>query len=104
MIEHSHPIACSLPARESRNQIEEWSALTAHQVTSQRIEGGYAITFDSEVTQAVEDLARREAACCEFLTIEATRTESGVLLMMTSENSDALPVIELLVGGEEHTG
>jgi hypothetical protein len=96
MPEHYQPIACSLPARESRDQIGEWRALSAHRVTSERIEGGYAVTFDTKVAPVVEDLARREAACCGFLTIDATHTDRGVRLIMTSENPDALPVIDLL--------
>lgn len=101
MIENADPIACSLPARESRDQIGEWRALSVHPVTSERIEGGYAATFDAAVAPVVEDLARREAACCGFLNIDASLTERGVRLIMTSENPDALPVIEMLVGGSE---
>ena len=103
MPEHYQPIACSLPARESRDQIGEWGALSAHRVTSERIEGGYAVTFDTEVAPVVEDLARREAACCGFLTIDATHTDCGVRLIMTSENPDALTVIDLLVGSSEQS-
>lgn len=103
MTENAHPIACSLPARESRDQIGEWTALSAHRVTSERIEGGYAVTFHTEVAPVVEDLARREAACCGFLNIDASHTDRGVRLIMTSENPDALPVIEMLVGGSEQT-
>lgn len=103
MTENVHPIACSLSARESRDQIGEWRALSAHRLTSERIEGGYAVTFDTETAPVVEDLARREAACCAFLTIDAAHTEHGLRLTMTSENPDALPVIELLVGGSEQT-
>lgn len=103
MIENAHPIACSLSARETRDQIGEWRALSARRVVSERIEGGYAVTFDPEVAPAVEDLARREAACCAFLTIDVARTEHGVRLIMTSENPDALPVIEMLVSGSDRT-
>ena len=103
MAEYNKPIACSLPVRESSDQIGEWRALAEHQLTSERIEGGYAVTFDTDVSQVVEDLALREAACCGFLDIVATNTENGVRLVMTSENPDALPVMELLVGGEELT-
>ena len=103
MAENAHPIACSLPARESRDQIGEWRALSAHRVTSEQIDGGYAVTFETEVAAVVEDLARREAACCGFLTIDAAPTERGMRLIMTSENPDALPVIEMLVGGSEQT-
>lgn len=103
MTENTHPIACSLPERESRDQIGEWRALSPHRVTSERIDGGYAVTFDTEVAPVVEDLARREAACCAFLNIDAAHTERGVRLIMTSENPDALPVIEMLVGGPKLT-
>ena len=103
MPEHYQPIACSLQARESRDQIGEWRALSAHRVTSERIDGGYAVTFDTEVAPVVEDLARREAACCGFLRIDATHTDRGVRLIMTSENPDALPVIDLLVGSSEQS-
>lgn len=101
MTENAHPIACSLPARESRDQIGEWRALSAYRVTSERIEGGFAVTFHTEVAPVVQDLARREAACCGFLNIDAAHTERGVRLLMTSENPDALPVIEMLVGDSE---
>ena len=58
---------------------------------------------DPEVAPVVEDLARREVACCAFLNIDAAHTERGVRLIMTSENPDALPVIEMLVGGPKLT-
>jgi hypothetical protein len=95
------PIACSLPARESRDQIGEWRALVDHQKTSQRVDGGYAVTYQSDVTLVVQDLARREAACCGFLDIDATPTEDGIRLVMTSENPEAMPVIDLLLGHQE---
>ena len=98
--DHDQPIACSLPARESRDQIGEWQSLISHQVTTERVAGGYAVTFHPDVAPVVQDLARREAACCGFLDIVATPTEHGLRLMMTSENPDALPVIGLLIGSQ----
>ncbi|MGH8937050.1 MAG: hypothetical protein ACRDXD_12460 [Acidimicrobiia bacterium] len=98
MAEASRPIACSLPARESRDQIGEWQALGQHRVAAERIQGGYAVTFDAEVADVVSDLARREAACCAFLDIVTTPTADGIRLAMTSEDPDAMPVIEILVG------
>lgn len=94
------PIACSLPARESRNQIGEWQALFDHQKTIERVDGGYAVTYHADVTPVVQDLARRESACCGFLEIVTTPTEDGVRMVMTSENPDAIPVIELLIGSQ----
>jgi hypothetical protein len=101
MADYQAPIACSLPARESRDQIGEWQALIGHQVTTERVDGGYAVTYHHEVTPTVQDLARREAACCGFLDIVTTPTDYGIRLVMTSENPDALPVIDLLVGHQD---
>jgi hypothetical protein len=94
------PIACSLPARESGNQIGEWQALVEHQIALQRVNDGFEVVYDAGVSDVVEDLAQREAACCCFLDIVSMRTPGGVRLMVTSQNPDALPVIELLVGAQ----
>jgi hypothetical protein len=98
------PIACSLPARESRDQIGEWQALARHNLATERVDGGYAVTFDPEVRSVVEDLARREAACCGFLDIDAAPTDDGIRLSMTSKDPDALPVIEMLIGRADSSG
>lgn len=98
MSDDHQPIACSLPARESRDQIGEWQALIGHRKAIERVEGGYAVTYHSDVTSVVQDLARREAACCGFLDIDAIPTQDGVRLVMTSQDPDAMPVIDLLIG------
>jgi len=100
MRNQDQPIACSLPARESRDQIGEWRALVDHRVELRRVDGGYVVTFDPAVSTVVEDLALRESACCGFLAIVSTSTPAGIRLSLTSPNPDALPVIELLVGLE----
>lgn len=92
------PIACSLPARESRDQIGEWRALAERALSTEAVAGGYAVTFGLDAAQTVEDLARREAACCGFLDIQTHRTEREIRLLVRSDNAEALPVIELLVG------
>lgn len=98
MSETDSPIACSLSDRESRNQIGEWEALIPYQVTTEQVEGGYAVTFQPEVADEVQGLARREAACCGFLNIISTTTTQGARLQMTSRSPEALPVIEMLLG------
>ena len=92
------PIACSLPARESTDQVGEWHDLTSKTLTKHRIAQGYEITFSANEAALVEDLARRESACCGFLNIATERFEGGIRLFMTSDNPEALPVIDLLVG------
>jgi hypothetical protein len=101
MADHQQPIACSLPARESRDQIGEWQALIDRKVTTERVEGGYAVTYHPDVTSEAQDPARREAACCGFLDIATTTTGEGIRLVIRSDSPDALPVIDLLVGHED---
>ena len=92
------PIACSLPARDASDQVGEWHDLTSKTLTKQRISQGYEVTFSASEAGLVEDLARRESACCGFLEITTERFDGGIRLLMTSDNPDALPVIDLLVG------
>ncbi|MGH3650586.1 MAG: hypothetical protein ACRDU9_07730 [Acidimicrobiia bacterium] len=97
----AQPAHCVLaPGTGVEDQIGEWRALVDHQVELDRVDGGYAVTFDAAVSPLVEDLARREAACCGFLDIVLTSRPNGVRLTVTSPNPDALPVIRLLVGVE----
>lgn len=92
------PIACSLSARDSRDQIGEWERLATRAVTIDPVEGGYAVIFNLDVASDVEDLAGRESACCEFLDIETSRTVDRIQLVMTAADPDAMPVIKKLVG------
>lgn len=101
MADHPQPIACSLPARESRDQIGEWQALIERKVRTERVDGGYAVTYDPAVAPEVQDLARREAACCGFLDIVTTTTDDGIRMVIRSDSPDALPVIDLLIGRED---
>lgn len=101
MADDYQPIACSLPARESRDQIGEWQTLIDHQETTDRVDGGYAVTYHSDVTPVVQDLVRREAAACGFLNIVTTPTEDGVRMVTTSENPDVRPVIDVLLGHQD---
>lgn len=92
------PIACSLPARESNDQVGEWRELAAKTLIRRPIDGGYVVTFAADQADVVEDLARRESACCGFLTIETKRSDEGISLVITSNNPEALPLIDLLIG------
>ena len=94
------PVACSLDASEASGQIAEWRELAARSLSAERIDGGYAVTFAASDAPAVEELARKEAACCGFLSIETTRGRDFIRLVMSSENPDAMPVIESLVGSQ----
>lgn len=65
---------------------------------SRRVNNGCAVTYHPDVASVVQDLARREVACCGFLDTITEPTGHGIRMVMTSENSDALSVIDLLIG------
>lgn len=92
------PIACWLPARDAKDQVKEWQDVASKTLTRGRVPGGYVVSFAAGDAEVVEDLARRESACCGFLDIATERFEGGIRLRMTSDNPEALPVIDLLVG------
>lgn len=95
------PIACTLGSERAADQLLEWGQLHQHAKAVEPIEHGVRMTFNSDLSEIVNDLARREAACCSFLTI-STQTEDGLLrLDVTSENPDAAPVIAMLTGAPE---
>ena len=56
------------------------------------------MTFDIGMAGDLEALATAEASCCSFLSIAVTRTSDRVSIEVTSDNPDALPVIEALAG------
>ena len=76
----------------------EWHDLRDRAHRIERIEGGVAMTAGVELHDAVADLARREAACCTFLSLSLTRTDDEIRLEITSDNPDAAPVIDLITG------
>lgn len=98
MSEKREPIACSLPLRDAAEQAVEWTELHEHAITSEEIPNGFAVTYPNQMASTVEDLARRESACCAWLSISTERTDDGIRLELASDHPDAGPVIALLVG------
>jgi hypothetical protein len=93
MIDDSRPIACSLPARESRNQIGEWTALAAHQVVAT---GSRVVTRSLSIPESHWLKILRGGSQRVEISSPLRRRGPGVRLMMTSENPDALPVSRCL--------
>ena len=92
------PVACTLTTKQASRQLLEWSELQHHAVRVTAIDGGVRMTFPATIVAEVEDLERREGACCSFLTI-ATAVESDMLtLEVTTANPDGLAVISMLAG------
>ena len=93
-------IACSISTSDAVAQAVEWSELGQQALTTERLDGGVAMTFNADIAHSVMDLAAREAECCGFLSITTNLTGQTVRLEITSGNPDHRPMIEALVGME----
>lgn len=94
----SVPVMCTLTDKTAAAQVLEWADLQPLAIDITQLEGGVRMTFPWAMLGEVESLAQRERACCAFLTI-TTSVEADVLtLEVTSDNTDALPVISALAG------
>ncbi len=91
-------MACSLSTDKAAVQLLDWANLRSHVVKTDCIEHGVAMTFGADLTDAVEDLATREAECCSFLSIATIRSDDSIRLEITSDNPDAGAVIDMLAG------
>lgn len=100
-IEAAHaviPIVCTLTAKAGTEQALQWVDLQHSAIEVSAISGGVRMTFPASMVDNVEDLARRERACCAFLTIDTSVTNDVLTLDITSPNPEALTVICALVG------
>ncbi len=95
---HGTPIACTLTPEAAEHQLLEWADLQRQASAVTRIEGGVRMTLPSTLIADVNDLVRRETACCAFLTIATSVVDNELMLDVASENPDALPVILALAG------
>lgn len=91
------PVACTLSSKEARNQALEWVDLQEH-TTAVAIDGGARMTLPASLAAQVEDLVRRESACCSFLDITLSVHGDELTLDVSSANPDAQPVIAALSG------
>ncbi len=92
------PIACTLTNKEASKQVLEWIDLQHRATAVDPIDGGVRMTLPASLIDDVEDLARREAGCCAFLTIDTSVVGDVLTLDISSANPDALPVISALAG------
>lgn len=92
------PIACSLSDADATQQLGEWRDLGAALTGSAEVDGGVRLRFDASVEATLRDLARREAACCPFLSLVVARDEADgtVTVDVTSTQADARPVIDAI--------
>ena len=94
-------VACELEAADLGARADEWRWLREHAGRgAERIPGGARLRLQPEAWEAVNDLARREAACCGFLDFELSTAGDGPRLDITSPTIDGQAVIACLVGLE----
>lgn len=98
------PVACTLTTAGAAQQLLEWEQLQQLTTRTADIAGGVAMWFSSELAGQVADLAAREAACCQFLSLTTTREDGTVRLDITSANPDAAPVIAMIAGRQAPSG
>jgi hypothetical protein len=98
MSQRFEPIACSLPLRDAARQAGEWTDLHDRIVRLDYADGKYVVEYPIGMADEVEDLAEREASCCAWLSIATSRQPETIRLELQSENPDARPVIEALMG------
>ncbi len=92
------PVACTLSAHDAESQLLEWADLQELALRSQPLLTGARIAFPASHRVKIEDLAARETACCAFLDLSTTVQGDELLLEITSNNPDALGVIDALSG------
>lgn len=91
-------IACTLTTKAARTQTMEWTELRDLAGSVTELDTGVRMTFSAEMRDAVDDLARRERACCAFLTLTTTVEDDVVTLEILSADPEALPLIWELAG------
>ncbi len=92
------PVACTLGPSQAVDQLAEWQELHAQIRSVERIDDGVRLRLPSELYAAAQDLARREEECCRFLAISVGLDGSDSVVEITSDQPEAVPVIDLLAG------
>ena len=90
------PIACSLDAAGAAKQLASWAELQPTVVQVQKTNDGARLWFRATAAPAVENVAQREAECCNFLAFHLEHEAGRVRLDITSEHPDGVAVAQLL--------
>ncbi len=94
MTTRNEPIACTLPASEAEAGALAWADLRKKALSTERLDHGLAMTFGRDLAATVEEMAAREAVCCSFLSIKTSHTDDAVRIEITSDDPNALPIIQ----------
>lgn len=94
-----HPdLVCTLPLGQAPGQLAEWSELASAVLRRTELPDGVELVLPARLGGAAADLARREAACCGFLSLSVREDSDTVTLRITSDTPGADQVIAMLVG------
>jgi MerR family copper efflux transcriptional regulator len=98
-------IACTLPAGEIPDRIDDWQTVLDHVIhREQAPDGGLRLTFDAEVP--VEQLARlavAEQGCCSFFVFAITVDQRGVALEVRAPDG-AVDLVTAVFGAPPWAG
>ena len=89
-------VACSLDATGAAQQLASWAELQPTLVRVQKTDDGARLWFRATAATAVEEVAQREAECCNFLSFHLEAEADQVRLDVTSEQPDGVAVAQLL--------
>lgn len=76
----------------------DWASLRTLASATEAQENGVRLTFPATVSEQLDELVKREASCCAFLTFTKTHLGDEVVLEVTSADPNALPTISLISG------
>lgn len=98
MTNTAETIACDLTATAAADQALEWKDLQGYATKVEGLPAGARMRFPSELEPRIADLASRETVCCAFLDIHTRASEDELVLEVSSQNPEALPVIAVVTG------
>lgn len=92
------PIACTLPAAQLGDRIDEWRRQLGHVATREPIDGGVRLVLRADAPLAeLTRLVTAEHACCAFFSFAITVDARGLALEVTAP-ADAQPIVHSLFG------
>lgn len=90
-------IACSLDERGLADRLDEFRALfRTALLSSEQIDGGARLRFDTAAADAVRDLLAREKDCCPWWDFSFEQT-ADALVVTAPAPPDAAPLVERLL-------
>jgi hypothetical protein len=106
------PIACDMSTAQDtpRDRLGDYGRLFERALTGrERRADSVVLTFSSDAREAVEDLVRREAACCPFVDYRVDVTDDQLVWTTTNPRSgddraDVDTILEALYELPDHVG